>query len=321
MAKTNELSIEKRGKIQVFHEQGKSQVDIAKTVKCSRRCVQYTIQRFSQTSSHKDRPRSGRKRITTDRQDRILTRESLKNRKKTSLVLAAELSEQINRPISTRTVRRRLQEVGLNGRKARKKPWLSDKNKKARYKWALKYKSFTEEDWSNIVWSDESNFEIFGTPGVTFVRRRVGEEFNQECVVPTLKHGGGSVMVWGCMSASGVGEMFVCEGRMDATKYINVLENALLPSFTALYGDTNMNGVKFQQDNAPCHKAARTMAWFRENCIELLDWPAQSPDLNPIEHLWGLLKRKIRRHTFLKRRLREEWNALTYEECTCTIFT
>ncbi|CAH2004254.1 unnamed protein product [Acanthoscelides obtectus] len=114
--------------------------------------------------------------------------------------------------------------------------------------------------------------------------------------------------------------MFVCEGRMDATKYINVLENALLPSFTALYGDTNMNGVKFQQDNAPCHKAARTMAWFRENCIELLDWPAQSPDLNPIEHLWGLLKRKIRRHTFknkedLKRRLREEWNALTYEEC------
>ncbi|CAH1966413.1 unnamed protein product [Acanthoscelides obtectus] len=82
MAKTNELSIEKRAKIQVLHEQGKSQVDIAKTVKCSRRCVQYTIQRFSQTSSHKDRPRSGRKRITTDREDRILTRESLKNRKK-----------------------------------------------------------------------------------------------------------------------------------------------------------------------------------------------------------------------------------------------
>lgn len=152
------------------------------------------------------------------------------------------------------------------------------------------------------------------------MRRRVGEEFKPECVVPTVKHGGGSVMIWGCMTDTGVGEMFVCEGRMDSIKYTNVLESALLPSFSILFGDTNMDGVKFQQDNAPCHKSARTMSWFRENFIELLEWPAQSPDLNPIEHLWGILKRKVRRHTIttkeeLKRRLRQEWNALTEEQC------
>lgn len=162
--------------------------------------------------------------------------------------------------------------------------------------------------------------QIFGTPGVTFVRRRVGEEFKPECVIPTVKHGGGSIMVWGCMTDSGVGELFVCEGRMDSTKYINVLETALLPSFTKLFGDTNMDGVKFQQDNAPCHKSARTMRWFRENNTELLDWPAQSPDLNPIEHLWGLLKRRVRRHTInnkedLKRCLRLEWNSITVDDC------
>lgn len=162
--------------------------------------------------------------------------------------------------------------------------------------------------------------QIFGTPGVTFVRRRVGEEFKPECVVPTVKHGGGSIMDWGCMTDSGVGELFVCEGRMDSSKYINVLETALLPSFTKLFGDTNMDSDKFQQDNAPCHKSARTMTWFRENSIELLDWPAQSPDLNPIEHLWGLLKRRVRRHTInnreeLKRYLRLEWNAITAEDC------
>ncbi|CAH1984805.1 unnamed protein product [Acanthoscelides obtectus] len=132
MANKNEVSIEKRVKIQVLHEQGKSQVDIAKTVKYSHRCVQYTIQRFARTGSLNDRPRRGRKRIATDREDRVLTRESLKKRKKTSIVLAAELSAQTNRPISTRTTRRKLQEAGLNGRKAGKKPWLSDKNKKAR---------------------------------------------------------------------------------------------------------------------------------------------------------------------------------------------
>ncbi|CAH1975274.1 unnamed protein product [Acanthoscelides obtectus] len=76
----------------------------------------------------------------------------------------------------------------------------------------------TGNRYLNTVIKFLDNYKIFGTPGVTFVRRRVGEEFNQEYVVPTLKHGGGSVMVWGCMSASGVGEMFVCEGRMDATK-------------------------------------------------------------------------------------------------------
>lgn len=149
---------------------------------------------------------------------------------------------------------------------------------------------------------------------------RVGEEFNADCVVPTIKHGGGSIMVWGCMTSSGVGELFVCEGRMNSTKYINVLESALLPSFTTLFGDTNMDGAKFQQDNAPCHKSALTMTWFRENEIELLKWPAQSPDLNPIEHLWGLLKRRVRRHTIsnkedLKRCLRLEWSSITTEDC------
>lgn len=160
MPKRNELSLEKRVQIQVLHEQGKSQVEISKTVKCSRRSVQYAIERFAATGSHRNRPRTGRKRITTGRQDRQLMRESLKNRKKTSSELAAELSVEITKSISARTIRRRLQEAGLRGCKARKKPWLSDDNKKARYEWALKHRSFTAEDWSNVVWSDESNFEV-----------------------------------------------------------------------------------------------------------------------------------------------------------------
>lgn len=152
------------------------------------------------------------------------------------------------------------------------------------------------------------------------MRRLGGEEFKPECVVLTVKHGGGSIMVWGCMTDSGVGELFVCEGRMDSSKCTNVLETALLPSFTKLFGDTNMDSDKFQQDNAPCHKSARTMRWFQKNNTELLDWPAQSPDLNPILHLWDLLKRRVRRHTMnnqedLKRCLRLEWNSITVDDC------
>lgn len=127
-------------------------------------------------------------------------------------------------------------------------------------------------------------------------------------------------MVWGCMAAAGVGQMFVCEGRMNSAKYIDVLESVLRSSLTRIFGDTNLDEVKFQQDNAPCHKSATTMRWFRDNDLVLLDWPAQSPDLNPIEHLWGILKRRIREHTTtskstLKDVLLQEWDAIDAEQC------
>ena len=100
MPKRNKLSLQKRVQIQFLYKQGKSQVEISKTVKCSCRSVQYAIERFATTGSHENRARTGRKRITTDRQDRQLLRESLKNRKKTFLELADELPLGINRLVS-----------------------------------------------------------------------------------------------------------------------------------------------------------------------------------------------------------------------------
>jgi len=160
MPKKGELTIEKRMRIQILHEQGKSQVEISKLVKCSRCAVQSAIKRFMETGSHVNKTKTGRKRVTTKRQDRKLVRESVRNRKKTSSELAAALSEEVGQPISARTARRRLAEAGLKGCKARKKPWLSDNNIKNRLEWALRHRHFTEEDWSNVLWSDESNFEV-----------------------------------------------------------------------------------------------------------------------------------------------------------------
>lgn len=159
MPKKSELSTEKRVRIQILHEQGKSQVEISKLVKCSRCAVQSAIKRFTETGSHVNKSRTGRKRVT-ERQDKKLIRDSVRDRKKTSSELAAALSEEVGQPISARTARRRLAEAGLKGCKVRKKPWLSD-NKKNRLEWALRHKHFTEEDWSNVLWSDESNFELF----------------------------------------------------------------------------------------------------------------------------------------------------------------
>lgn len=151
------------------------------------------------------------------------------------------------------------------------------------------------------------------------VRRRPGEEYRADCVLPTVKHGGGSIMIWGCMTSTGVGEIFMCTGRMNSRTYTSMLEEVLQPSIEKLFG-MNTDGVLFQQDNAPCHTSAASLAWFREANVEILEWPPQSPDLNPIEHLWAIIKRKVCEHKCkskqeLKAVLERVWEDIPISTC------
>jgi len=101
-----------------------------------------------------------------------------------------------------------------------------------------------------------------------------------------------TVMIWGCMSWSGVGRIQVVNGTLNATRYIHeVLEPKLIPSVRDIFGDAV--DFIFQQDGAPCHTARLCVKWFQENNIELLSWPGNSPDLNPIENLWSRLKKAV----------------------------
>ena len=123
--------------------------------------VQTTIKRYKETKSFKNRKGQGRKKSTTAREDRSLKRAFLADRRKSFSELAAELREGANKNISARTVRRRLLEVGLKGCKARKKPYLSQANKKKkRQEFAKNHENWTPDEWGKIVWSDESNFEL-----------------------------------------------------------------------------------------------------------------------------------------------------------------
>lgn len=149
------------------------------------------------------------------------------------------------------------------------------------------------------------------------VLRTKSEAFHNDCLVKKVKHPA-SLMVWGCMSSAGVGRLYFVEGIVNAKKYIDILQNQLLPSLNEM--QSPHNEVIFQQDGAPCHTAKKVKAWLASNDIPLLDWTSSSPDLSPIETLWNEMKKKLRSRPArtigeLRQRLQGIWDSFTPADC------
>jgi hypothetical protein len=107
----------------------------------------------------------------------------------------------------------------------------------------------------------------------------------------TVKHGGGNVMVWGCITPNGTGRLHQVEGCMNAIQYCNILSESLLGTLTN-YSTTTLS-ILYQQDNNLKHTSWRAQMWFKDHNIELASHPAQSPNMNPSEHAWDMVDRKL----------------------------
>jgi len=212
-----------------------------------------------------------------------------------------------------------LKVAGMKAVAKKKRPFLSKKHKKQRMDFALTHQDWTVEDWKKVVWSDETKINRMGSDRRKWVWKKAGEGLSDRLVQGTKKFGGGSVMVWACMLLDGVGYACKIDGRMDADLYVKILDE----DFQAInYFGKAAEDIIFQQDGDSKHTSGKARTWFEENGFKVLSWPAQSPDLNPIEHLWNHLKRKLAEHEVvpsgmleLWERVEEEWNNIGAEVC------
>jgi transposase len=295
-----------------LHKQGKLRSEIATLIPCSETTVTHWLHAWKERGSLDDEEKSGRPRKTSDEDDQQI--QLLAEQKR--FITPKQIKSELGLDVTPRTVRNRLDEVDIHGRVARAEYPFDDRDIRRRLSFAEGYGGWTEADWERVIFSDETHIEVWGRSRV-WVQRPSGAAFDPEYLTNRVPHSD-RVTLWGCFCARGVGQAETFVGPFIAKKYCEVLQGNLLQTARHFYPREHW---WFQQDNAPQHSSRAARTWFSQHGVDLLDFPPYSPDLNPIENLWAIVKKRVEERLArtideVEAVLKEEWEALDAELLT-----
>lgn len=284
--------------------------EVSSILNVSRSTLWDAVQRYQETGSYERRPGSGRKRSTSERDDRFIVNTILRNRHTTAVEVRQSLREVRNVNVSERTIRRRLREKELQPYRPVRVPRLLASHRTRRIQFAENHLEWSNDQWKNVLFTDESRVGLYVSDGRHRVYRRPGERMAACTLQETEGFQGGSVMIWGGISYDARTELvFIERGGLTAARYVEEILQPHVTTFRLSIGEDFI----LMHDNARPHVARCVKDYLEEVGIAYMDWPARSPDMNPIEHLWDQLKRRVRGRLTTPRTLQELRNALLEE--------
>ena len=313
MPPRRKLSDVDRGRALAWFQDGVSKREVSRRLQVSISVIVRLIQRFTATGRVQERPRSGRPRSTNAREDRLIERHALQTRASSSNIIRRQFRVATNINISQQTIRNRLHAFNLRSRRPAVRLRLTPAHRAARRDFCRRHVRWTRRQWSQVLFSDESRFTMNHNDGRLKVWRRPGERFIDATVQEKVAFGGGSVMVWGAFSLHHRTPLYHVQGNLTALRYRDEILRPLAVPTLQHIGPAAI----YQDDNARPHRARLVNDFLQQSGVNRMEWPAFSPDLNPIENLWDELDRRVRRdhppprdaqHLF--QMLQTEWQAI-----------
>lgn len=306
-----------RARIIALHQQNWSNHRISASLGIPRTSVIRIVQRFQETGGVNRRPGSGRHRVTDEREDRYLANFVRRNRNITVTAVRTHFRRTYGRFISRPTIRRRLAGANLRSRRPLRVPRLTRAHRAVRLAWGRIHRNWLLPQWRNVLFSDESRFGLTSDSRRVRVWREPGHAARLAFLQEVVPYQGGTVMFWGGIMHGYRTPLIHIPETLTGNIY---LENVIRPIVLPRSEEFGPNFI-FMDDNARPHRTRRIQHVLAEANVQRMNWPAQSPDMNPIEHMWDMLSEAILRRPNPPITLQElivavleEWNNIPQEQ-------